>query len=155
MTVGARPAPLHEADMRGVHAEAFGDGQAQRIDALRMRPDRELAVLEQRQRRRGADRAVHEVWPLDAGVDRDRASAGGGASGGTGSSKALPSRTGRLIRGSLTRRSYTSRASSPRSGDQRIDEATRWATRIAWYSSSAATATKLPSRTRCAPSSRS
>ena len=43
------------------HAKHLGDRVAQRIDALRVRPDRERAVLRERDGARGADRRVHLV----------------------------------------------------------------------------------------------
>ena len=79
VAVAARAFDMDAADRRGRHLQRLGDLGAQRKHALRVRPDRELAVLELGDRGRRADRGMRHVGlgvgRLDAPWARSRAAA--------------------------------------------------------------------------------
>ena len=53
-----------------IEVQRLGDARSQRIDALRMRPNGKPAALALRERRRRAERCVHLVRALKAGLQR-------------------------------------------------------------------------------------
>ena len=104
VAIAARALDVDAAHLLGRQPGQLGERAAQRIDALAVRPYRQRAVLEQRDRAGRSDRAVHLIRPPIARLDdaRRRAACSIGSS-----------RTGTLLR---RQRGQSHRTAPPGSG---------------------------------------
>jgi hypothetical protein len=100
---------MHRVD---IDAERLREGRTDHEDPLAVRPDGEAAVVPFGERRGRPDRRVHLIRSRVGGRERVRRRAGV-ASGGIGSSPAVPSTTRKLFAGCefiVTRRTNPSAA---------------------------------------------